>query len=236
MSRPALLSWSGGKDSAWTLHRLRSDPQWADLELVGLLTTVNRHFGRIAIHGVREALLYVQAEAANLPVWLVDLPWPCSNVAYQAAMEPVLRRAVREGVQAIAFGDLFLEDIRRFRETALQPFGLDPLFPLWGEPTPQLAQEMVTGGLQAWLTCLDPQQLDPRFAGRRFDQSLLADLPPGVDPCGERGEFHTFVSAGPMFRRSIDVYPGETVVRDGFVYTDLLPMEPHPSQGSTERQ
>ena len=218
-----LLSWSGGKDSAWTLHRLQTAPEWAGYEVAGLLTTVNRHFARVAIHGFRESLLIAQAEAAGLPLWTVDLPWPCSNAAYEAAMTPALESAVDEGLHGIAFGDLFLQDIRQFREAALAPFGLQPLFPLWGEPTPRLARDMIARGLDPRHTCLNPQQLAPEFAGRRFDAQLLADLPAGVDPCGERGEFHTFACSGPMLRRRIEVRPGEVVTRDGFVYADLLP-------------
>lgn len=217
-----LLSWSGGKDSAWTLHRLRSAPEWAEFEVVGLLTTVNRHFSRVAIHGFRETLLREQADAAGLPLWTVDLPWPCSDAQYREAVDPALQRAVDQGLHGIAFGDLFLEDIRRFRERQLQPFGLEPLFPLWGEPTGTLAREMIAGGLTAYLTCVDPRHLEPAFAGRSFDLRLLADLPAAVDPCGERGEFHSFVCSGPMFRRSIEVKAGEIVVRDGFVYADLI--------------
>ena len=181
--RRILLSWSGGKDSAWALHRLRSANS-AEFEVVGLLTTVNRHFGRVAIHGFREQLLQQQAEAAGLPLWTVYLPWPCTNADYEAAMNPALQRAVDEGLHGIAFGDLFLEDIRRYREAALAPFQLQPLFPLWGEPTDRLAREMIAGGLQAHLACIDPQRLDMAFAGRAFTPQLLADLPPGVDPCG----------------------------------------------------
>lgn len=218
-----LLSWSGGKDCAWALHRLRSSPEWAEFAVAGLLTTVNRHFERVAIHGVREVLLQQQAAAAELPLWTVDLPWPCSNAEYEAAMQPVLRRAVAEGIEGIAFGDLFLEDIRQYREGALLPFGLQSLFPLWGEPTAALARQMLEGGLEAWISCIDPRRLKAGFAGRRFDAQLLDDLPGEVDPCGERGEFHSFVAAGPMFRRRIEVQPGDVVHRDGFVFADLLP-------------
>lgn len=193
--------------------------------MVGLLTTVNRHFARVAIHGYREVLLRAQADAAGLPLWTVDLPWPCTNADYEAAMTPMLQRAVDQGMHGIAFGDLFLEDIRRFREAALEPFGLEPLFPLWGEPTAALAREMIASGLRGYLTCVDPRQMDPGFAGRAFDEALLAELPQGVDPCGERGEFHSLTTAGPMFRRSIEVRPGEVVTRDGFVYADLLPAD-----------
>lgn len=228
-----LLSWSGGKDSAWALHLLRQQPEY---EIAGLLTTVNQHFGRVAMHGFREELLRLQAEAAGLPLWAIPLPWPCSNEQYEAAMAKACERAVAEGIEAVAFGDLFLEDIRAYREAKLAPTGLEPLFPCWQIPTAELARQMIASGMRAHLVCVDPRHLDRSFAGRVFDEALLEDLPPGVDPCGERGEFHTFVSAGPMFAkdtspefasgagsRSIEVRRGETVERDGFVYADLLP-------------
>lgn len=214
-----LLSWSGGKDSAWALHLLRLQPEY---EVVGLLTTINQHFGRVAMHGFRESLLDLQAEAAGLPLWKAPLPWPCSNDAYEAAMAEACARAVREGLHGIAFGDLFLEDIRAYREARLVSTGLKPIFPCWLLPTHQLAREMIAGGLRAHLVCVDPRRLDASFAGRLFDEHLLAELPSTVDPCGERGEFHTFVSEGPMFQRSIPVVRGEVVERDGFVYADLL--------------
>lgn len=224
-----LLSWSGGKDSAWALRLLRQDPT---VEVVALLTTVNQHFGRVAMHGFREQLLHLQAEAAGLPLWSIPLPWPCSNEVYESQMAAACTRAVAERIDAVAFGDLFLEDIRAYREARLAGTGLEPLFPCWQLPTDQLARDMIASGLRAHLVCIDPHHLDRSFAGRLFDASLLADLPAAVDPCGERGEFHTFVSAGPMFRpkfaedglsRSIEVERGETVERDGFVYADLLP-------------
>lgn len=215
-----LLSWSGGKDSAWALHILRQQP---GIEVVGLLTTVNQHFQRVAMHGFRETLLDAQAEAAGLPLWKIPLPWPCSNEIYESLMAAACARAVAEKIDAIAFGDLFLEDIRAYRIANLAPTGLEPLFPCWLLPTAQLARDMLTNGLRAHLTCIDPRHLNPSFAGREFNAQLLADLPAAVDPCGERGEFHTFVSAGPMFSRSIEIRPGDTVERDGFVYADLLP-------------
>ena len=218
----ALLAWSSGKDSAWSLHVLRAQ---AEVEVVGLLTTINEAFDRVAMHAVRSALLRAQAEAAGLPLWPVAIPWPCSNADYEAAMSAVLARAQADGVTALAFGDLFLEDIRRYREAQLRPTGLRPLFPLWGRPTAPLAAEMVAGGLRARLTCVDPKALDPRFAGRDFDAALLGELPPSVDPCGERGEFHTFAYDGPMFARPIPIQAGEVVARDGFVFADLLQPE-----------
>lgn len=214
-----LLSWSGGKDSAWALHLLRQDPA---IELVGLLTTINQHFGRVAMHGFREQLLHQQAEAAGLPLWEVPLPWPCSNEVYEEAMAAACARAVAERVDAIAFGDLFLEDIRAYRIARLAGTGLEPIFPVWGIPTDQLADQMITGGLRARLTCIDPRKLTPDFAGRTWDRTLLADLPQLVDPCGENGEFHTFASAGPMFTHDIPVVAGERVEREGFVYAEML--------------
>jgi len=216
--RRTLVSWSSGKDGAWALHVLR---QRGDVELAGLVTTVNQAFGRVAMHGVRESLLERQAEAAGLPLWKVPLPHPCPNEAYDAAMTRLVERARAAGVTAMAFGDLFLEDVRAYRERQLAGTGIEPLFPLWGRATDALAREMVAGGLRARLVCVDPRQLDAGFAGRVFDAALLADLPPGVDPCGERGEFHTFCTAGPMFRTPLACEPGEVVERDGFVFADL---------------
>ncbi|HEY3399591.1 MAG TPA: hypothetical protein VGK03_03075 [Geothrix sp.] len=215
-----ILSWSSGKDAAWALHALR---QSAEVEVVGLLTTTNAAFERVAMHGVREALLEAQADAAGLPLWKVPLPWPCPNEAYEALMAQACARAVSEGIEAMAFGDLFLEDVRDYRIQKLAGTGLSPLFPLWGRETGALAREMVAGGLKAVLTCVDPRVLDGAFAGRDFDGQLLAELPPSVDPCGERGEFHTCVWDGPMFRTPIPVDRGEVVARDGFVFADLVP-------------
>jgi uncharacterized protein (TIGR00290 family) len=215
----ALLAWSSGKDSAWALHVLR---QRGEVEVVGLLTTMNAAFERVAMHAVRARLLRVQAEAAGLPLVEVPLPWPCSNAEYEAAMSAALADARREGITAMAFGDLFLEDVRRYREERMAGTGLAPLFPLWGEPTDALARTMIAGGLRARLTCVDPRQLAPAFAGREYDAALLAELPPTVDPCGERGEFHTFAYAGPMFSRPVAVRAGEVVERDGFTYADLI--------------
>jgi diphthamide synthase (EF-2-diphthine--ammonia ligase) len=197
--------------------------QHAELQVVGLVTTVNEAYGRVAMHAVREVLLERQAAAVGLPLWRVPIPSPCSNARYEEAMGRVVSSAVAEGIAAMAFGDLFLEEIRRYREAQLAGTGLEPLFPLWGLPTDALARTMVGGGLRARITCVDPAQLPARFAGREFDEALLASLPPGVDPCGERGEFHTFAYAGPMFRGGIGVKGGEVVERDGFVFADLQP-------------
>ena len=220
-SKPkALLAWSSGKDSAWSLQVLRAE---GEVEVVGLLTTINEAFDRVAMHAVRTELLRAQANAADLPLRPVMIPWPCSNAEYEAAMAAAMARARADGITHVAFGDLFLEDIRRYREERLAPTGITPLFPIWGTPTDALAQRMVTGGLRARLTCVDPKSLDARFAGREFDAALLAELPPSVDPCGERGEFHTFTYDGPMFRRPVPIRAGEVVTRDGFVFADLLP-------------
>ena len=216
--RRVLLSWSSGKDSAWALHLLRREP---GIELVGLLTTLNTEFQRVAMHGTRRAVLEAQAAAAGLPLWIVPLPWPCSNEIYEQRMTEVCQRAIDEGVEAIAFGDLFLADVRAYREKQLKPTGLEPLFPLWEIPTAELARDMIAGGLRARLACVDTRQLPERFAGREFDAALLRELPPDIDPCGERGEFHTCVYAGPMFRAPLPLETGEIVNRDGFVYADF---------------
>jgi uncharacterized protein (TIGR00290 family) len=216
-----LLSWSSGKDSAWALHVLR---QQGEVEVVALLTTMNATHGRVAMHAVREALLERQAAAAGLPLWTVPLPWPCPNDAYEDLMTGVFARAQAEGIDAIAYGDLFLEDIRAYREARHAGTGIAPLFPLWRQPTDTLARAMIATGLRARLTCVDPRQLDAAFAGREFDAGLLRDLPATVDPCGERGEFHTFAHAGPMFTAPIAIRGGEVVARDGFVFADLQPM------------
>jgi uncharacterized protein (TIGR00290 family) len=215
-----LLSWSTGKDSAWSLHVLRQRP---DVEVVGLFTTVNAAFDRVAMHAVRRKLLEAQAEAAGLPLHVIEIPWPCPNEAYEAALGAFVAAQKAQGIAAMAFGDLFLEDIRAYREAKLEGSGIAPLFPLWGRETGALAREMIAGGLQARLTCVDPKKLPARFAGRSFDAALLAELPEGVDPCGENGEFHTCVFAGPMFAHAIDVRLGAVQERDGFVFADLLP-------------
>jgi uncharacterized protein (TIGR00290 family) len=218
---PILLSWSSGKDSAWALHRLRQAGEW---NVVGLLTTFNEAANRVAMHAVRRELVEAQAEAACLPLWPVELPWPCSNDVYEERMRQAIGTARAEGVAGIAFGDLFLEDVRAYRFELLAGTGLEPVFPIWGTPadTPGLAQEMLAGGLQAILTCVDPKQLDARFVGRSFDAVLLRELPASVDPCGERGEFHTFCHAGPMFSRPLWVSVGSIVERDSFCFADVL--------------
>jgi uncharacterized protein (TIGR00290 family) len=215
-----LISWSSGKDSAWLVHVLRQTNEFA---LAGILTTVNEKYSRVAMHAVREELLEAQADALGLPLWKVPIPSPCPNEVYERAMAAAVQRAVAEGFTHMAFGDLFLEDIRRYREEKLAGTGLTPIFPLFGVDTTRLAREMIAGGLKARLTCVNPKVLDRKFAGRDFDASLLDELPPSVDPCGERGEFHSFAYAGPMFSRPIPIKAGEIVERDGFVFADVLP-------------
>jgi uncharacterized protein (TIGR00290 family) len=213
-----LLAWSSGKDSAWTLHVLRQQ----GIEVFALLTTLNEAADRVAMHGVRRTVLEAQAEAVGVPLWKVPLPWPCTNDDYEARMAAACRRAVAEGFDTIAFGDLFLRDIRAYREKQLAGSGLTPIFPLWEIPTAQLARDMIAGGLRARLSCVDSKQLDASFAGRDFGAELLAELPAAVDPCGENGEFHTCVYDGPMFRAPLPLRTGELRTVDGFVYTDLL--------------
>jgi uncharacterized protein (TIGR00290 family) len=213
-----LVSWSSGKDSAWMLHVLRQDPS---IEIGGLLTTMNEQFDRVAMHAVRRSMVERQAEAAELPLRTIPLPWPCTNEEYETLMRAAVARAVAEGFTQMAFGDLFLEDVRRYREEKLAGTGLTPIFPLWGMPTAQLAEHMVDSGLRSILTCVNPAHLDRSFAGRQFDRALLDDLPEGVDRCGERGEFHSFAFDGPMFCRPIDVTVGDIVERDGYVFADV---------------
>jgi len=216
-----LLSWSTGKDSAWSLHVLRRRP---DVTVVGLVTTLNAAFDRVAMHGVRRVLLEAQAEATGLPLHVLPIPHPCPNADYERIMGAFVAQQAAAGVEAMAFGDLFLQDIRRYREAKLAGSGIVPLFPLWGLETGRLAREMIAGGLEAYVACVDPRKLPTTFAGRRFDLGLLADLPADVDPCAENGEFHTFACAGPMFARPIAVKTGEIVARDGFVFCDVMPV------------
>lgn len=224
MKTKILLSWSSGKDSAWTLHTLRQQP---DVEIAGLLTTFNEMNNRVAMHGVRMELVEKQAEAAGIPLWSVPLPFPCSNEEYEARMRIIIERARAEDVTQVAFGDLFLEDIRAYRERMMANTGIQPIFPIWRtrDYTKALAQEMLQSNLHTVLTTVDLKQLDPAFAGRMYDEHLLNNLPANVDPCGENGEFHTFCFDAPIFAHPILVQVGETVTRDGFVYTDLLPVE-----------
>lgn len=221
MPRKTMISWSTGKDSAWSTYQLQ---QRNDIELVGCLCTINKVHQRTAMHAVRVELLKQQAHALNLPLTIVELPFPCSNEEYQSIMGGVVADMIDQGVECMSFGDLFLEDIRQYRVDQLRETGIEPMFPLWKQPTRKLAETMIDGGLKTVVTCVDPKQLDPAFAGRIFDCDFLKDLPESVDPCGENGEFHTFVFDGPMFQRAIDIEIGEVVERDGFVFADVKPV------------
>ncbi|MCI4373424.1 MAG: adenine nucleotide alpha hydrolase [Thermoplasmata archaeon] len=218
-SRPrAVVAWSSGKDCAWALHVARSEGR---AEIVGLLATVTGPFDRVSMHGVRSEILFAQGRALGLPVQTVSIPYPCPNEVYETRMEQALARLASEGVSEMVFGDLFLEDVRKYREEKMTGTGIRPTFPLWGRPTHALAEEMIREGVEARIVCLDPRRLPSRLAGRTFDPRFLAELPTGVDPCGERGEFHTCVTAGPMFSHPVTVRAGAVVERDGFVFADL---------------
>jgi uncharacterized protein (TIGR00290 family) len=214
-----LLSWSSGKDSAWALHMLR---QRSDVDVAGLLTTINERFDRVAMHAVRTDLLRRQAERVGLPLRLVSLPFQCSNEVYEERLLAAIGAAQAEGIEGIAFGDLFLADVRQYRERMMEGTGIAPLFPLWGRSTSELAREMTAAGLRAQITCVDPRCLPAALAGREYDNDFLEALPAGVDPCGENGEFHSFAFDGPMFKRPVEFAVGETVERDGFIFTDLI--------------
>lgn len=222
MKKPTMLSWSSGKDSAWALHQLQQDPT---IELRGLFCTVNQEFSRVAMHGVRLELLLQQAQAVGLPLETIEIPWPCSNDAYAAIMTDFVAKAKQAGITHFAFGDLFLQDIRRYREEKLAGSGIEALFPLWNSNTPELAQAMIAGGLRTVITCLDPKRMPEALAGHEFNQAFLDALPKGVDPCGENGEFHSFAFDGPMFHTPVALQAGEVVTRDGFVFADFLPLK-----------
>jgi uncharacterized protein (TIGR00290 family) len=214
-----LLSWSSGKDSEWTLHRLRCSGIG---DVKGLLTSINETAGRVSMHGVREDIVRAQADAAGLPLFTIPLPWPCTNEIYEERLHAAVQQAKAGGFTHVAFGDLFLEDVRRYREERLAGTGLAPIFPLWKRPTAQLAREMIAGGLRARLSTIDPRVMPEQFIGAEFDERFLAALPATVDPCGENGEFHTCVTDGPMFSKPVDVNRGAIVEREGFLYGDLL--------------
>jgi uncharacterized protein (TIGR00290 family) len=217
--RKIVLSWSSGKDSAWTLHLLRQQP---NIQVVALLTTFNSGANRVAMHAVRRTLVEAQAERVGIPLWAVELPWPCSNLVYEDLMRAACLRATAEGVTGVAFGDLFLQDVRDYRVRQLQDTGLEPLFPLWQIPTQKLSRDMIAGGVRARITCVDPSKLSKSFAGCDYDLALLESLPAEVGPCGENGEFHTFVYDAPVFSHPLEIQTGEVVERDGFVFADLL--------------
>lgn len=218
MKTKTLLSWSSGKDSAWTLYQLQREPE---VDLKGLFCTVNSEFKRVAMHAVRLELLQQQAEHLGLPLQVIEIPYPCSDEQYEGIMANFVGGAKERDIEQFAFGDLFLEDIRGYREEKLSGSGIMPVFPIWGIPTDQLAQEMVASGMRAVITCVDPKQLPEAFIGREYNQEFLDDLPDGVDPCGENGEFHSFVFAGPMFQKPLQISLGEVVHRDGFVFIDV---------------
>jgi len=220
LSRRTYLSWSSGKDSTWALHVLRQQP---DVEVVGLFCTVNAEFGRVAMHAVRVDLLQEQAKSAGLPLHIIQIPYPCSNAEYESAMIAFIDTARQQQVECFAFGDLYLEDIRRYREARLNDTGITPIFPIWKIPTGELSRTMVSSGLRARITCVDPNQLASEFVGREYDTSFLEDIPADIDPCGENGEFHSFAFDGPMFQCPIDISLGDIVKRDGFVFADFLP-------------
>jgi uncharacterized protein (TIGR00290 family) len=221
LPKKTLISWSTGKDSSWMLYRLLQDPCF---DVSGLFCTVNQEFSRTAMHAVRVELLHIQAEMLGLPLSIIEIPNPCSNAVYEQKMGEFMDQAVDSGVKCIAFGDLFLEDIRAYREQQFKDTGIEPIFPIWKQPTKELAREMIEGGLRALVTCIDPKQMPAEFAGKEFDESFLDSLPDSVDPCGENGEFHTFVYDSPSFRKRIEISLGEIVHRDGFVFADLVPM------------
>jgi uncharacterized protein (TIGR00290 family) len=215
----AMIAWSSGKDSAWALHEARCSNEF---DIVGAITTVTDKFARVSMHGVREELLMAQLDAAELPLVVVRIPYPCPNEVYEREMTVAMQQAKARGITHVIFGDLFLGDIRAYREAKLKNVGLAPVFPLWLRSTDALARDMIAGGVEAHLVTVDLKKLPSIFAGRRFDDALLSDLPAGIDPCGENGEFHSFVSAGPMLKRKIAVRVGETVNRGGFAYADLM--------------
>jgi len=219
MKKQTLVSWSSGKDCAWALHSLR---QQSEVDVVGLFSTVNQEFERVAMHAVRNELVRQQAKSLGLPIQLIPIPYPCDDSAYGDIMKAFITQAKKQGVECIAFGDLFLESVRKYREDNLAGTGITPIFPLWGIPTEKLSREMVNSGLRAKVTCIDPKQLSADFSGRDYDESFLQDLPPHVDPCGENGEFHSFVYDGPMFEKKLSIHTGETLSRDGLVFTDLM--------------
>lgn len=220
MGRKTLISWSSGKDSAWTLHVLRQDPT---IEVVGLLCTVNKVFDRVTMHGVRVELLRQQAKSANLPLYIIDIPNPCNNIEYISAMTSFILKAKNEGIECVAFGDLYLENVRSYRENFLKGTGITPIFPIWGFSTNTLSRKMISEGLKAIITCVNPKRLAKEFAGREYCESFLNDIPENIDPCGENGEFHSFAFDGPMFQNPIKIILGEIIYRDGCCFADLLP-------------
>ncbi len=219
MNKKTLMSWSSGKDSAWALYKLQQNPE---IELLGLFCTVNKEFDRVAMHGVRAELLKKQAKSVGLPLEIIEIPYPCSNAEYEKIMGQFVERAKSDNIDYFAFGDLFLEDVRNYREEKLKGSGIKPIFPIWGMPTDKLSREMISSGLRTVITCVNPKQIPEEFVAREFDESFLDSLPKTTDPCGENGEFHSFVFDGPMFKEQIEIFIGDIVHRDGFVFADVL--------------
>ena len=227
MKRKTLLSWSSGKDSAWALYKLQQDPE---IEIDGLFCTVNSEFNRVAMHAIRVELLQQQAKSIGLPLQIIEIPYPCSNELYEEIMAQFVESAKEANIEYFAFGDLFLEDVRSYREEKLNGAGITPIFPIWGIPTDKLSREMIRSGLRAVITCVDPKQLPQEFVGREYNESFLNDLPEGVDPCGENGEFHSFAYDGPIFSKRILHEKGQRVLRDNrFYFCDLIPIQDRPS-------
>ena len=214
-----LLSWSSGKDSAWALHKLQ---QSKEIEVIGLFTTINRVHRRVAMHAVSNRLLRAQAQAVGFPLEELEIPYPCSDAEYAQVMERFLAEAATHDIEKIAFGDLALEEIRRYREQKMRHTGIEPLFPIWGIPTNDLSKELIEVGFRMLITCIDPRSVPREFIGREYDKTFLEELPDHVDPCGENGEFHTFVFDGPIFKAPLQVKPGRIVERDGFVFADVV--------------
>lgn len=219
MKRKTLMSWSSGKDSAWALYKLQQEPE---IDLVGLFCTVNSEFNRVAMHAVRVELLQQQANSIGLPLEIIEIPYPCSNIAYEEIMALFVEKTKKANIEHFAFGDLFLEDVRNYREEKLKSSGITPIFPIWDIPTERLSREMIDNGLRAVITCVDPKQMPEEFVGKEYNESFLNDIPEGVDPCGENGEFHSFVFDGPMFKEQIEIFVGDIVHRDNFVFADVL--------------
>ncbi|UCH08424.1 MAG: adenine nucleotide alpha hydrolase [Deltaproteobacteria bacterium] len=216
---PILVSWSSGKDSAWALHILL---QSKDVEVMGFFTTINRVHRRVAMHAVSDRLLRTQARAVGFPLQELEIPYPCSNTEYARVMERFLAEATTQGIKKIAFGDLSLEDVRRYREEKMRHTGIEPVFPIWGTPTNVLSRKLIEAGFRMLVTCIDPRSVPRKLIGREYDKTFLEELPKGADPCGENGEFHTFVFDGPIFTEPLQVQPGRIVVRDGFVFADVV--------------
>jgi len=215
-----LMSWSSGKDSAWALYKLQQD---VEIDLVGLFCTVNKEFNRVAMHGVRVELLQKQADSIGLPLEIIEIPYPCSNDEYEKIMGQFVEKAKNDNIECFAFGDLFLEDVRNYREEKLKNSGIKPIFPIWGTPTDMLSREMIRSGLKTVITCINPKQTPKEFIGKIFDENFLDLLPETIDPCGENGEFHSFVFDGPMFKEQIKIVVGDIVQRDDFIFADILP-------------